>query len=105
LAIWEDNFDHPRVGGQAYVSLMYRTARFRHAKVNDAFGLVWRDFHGQRMLDYAGEDLDANTYMAHFPDSHSSIVCLSNILTGDCEAKAHAVMEILVSDSSVMSLP
>ena len=97
LAKWEDNFDHPKVGGDEYVSLMYRTAKFEHAKANDAFGLVWRDFHGVRFLDYAGEDLDANTYMAHFPDSHLSVVCLSNMLTGDCESKARAVMEVLSS--------
>ena len=97
LAKWEDNFDHPKVGGDEYVSLMYRTARFEHPKANDAFGLVWRDLHGVRFLDYAGEDLDANTYMAHFPDSHLAVVCLSNMLTGDCEAKAHLVMEMLIS--------
>ena len=102
LAIWEANFDHPRVGGEAYVSLMYRTAKFEHPKENDAFGLVWRDFHGRRMLDYSGEDLDTNTYMAHFPDSHVSVICLSNMLTGDCEAKAHAVMELLIPDGSAM---
>jgi len=97
LARWEDNFDHPTVGGQAYVTLMYRTAKFEHPKANDAFGLVWRDFHGLRFLDYAGEDLDANTYMAHFPDSHLAVICLSNMLTGDCESKAHSVMELLLA--------
>ena len=98
LAKWADNFDHPRVGGRDYVSLMYQTTRFQHPKVNDAFGLVWREFRGTRILDYAGEDLDANTYMAHFPESHVTVICLSNMLTGDCEAKAHAVMEMLFSE-------
>jgi CubicO group peptidase (beta-lactamase class C family) len=97
LAKWEGNFDHPKVGGADYVALMYRTAKFEHPKANDAFGLVWRDFHGLRFLDYAGEDLDANTYMAHFPDSHLAIICLSNMLTGDCESKAHSIMETLFS--------
>ena len=97
LAKWEDNFDHPKIGGEDYVSLMYRTAKFEHPKVNDAFGLVWRDFHHLRFLDYAGEDLDANTYMAHFPGSHLAVICLSNMLTGDCESKARSVMEFLFS--------
>lgn len=102
LAKWEDNFDHPKAGGQGYVTLMYRTERFRHDKVNDAFGLVWRDYRGLKMLDYSGEDLDTNTYMAHFPASHVSVVCLSNMLDGDCESRTHAVMDIL-SDAGVLA--
>lgn len=97
LARWEDNFDHPGVGGAPYATMMYRTERFRHDKVNDAFGLVWRDYNGLKMLDYSGEDLDTNTYMAHFPASHVSVICLSNMLTGDCENRAHLVIDILLA--------
>jgi CubicO group peptidase (beta-lactamase class C family) len=103
LARWEDNFDHPKVGGEAYVNLMYRTERFKHPKANDAFGLVLRDFHGLKMYDYSGEDLDTNTYMAHFPASHVSVVCLSNMLTGDCESHAHAVMELLMRQGGLLA--
>ncbi len=95
LAKWQDNFDHPRAGGAGYVALMYRTEKFRHDKVNDALGLVWRDYKGLKYLDYAGEDLDTNTYMAHFPASHIGVVCLSNLLSGDCEGRARQVMDIL----------
>ena len=96
LARWQDNFDHQKAGGAGYVGLMYRTERFSHDKVNDAFGLVWRDYNGLKMLDYAGEDLDANTYMAHFQANHIGIICLSNMLSGDCEGRAHKVMDILL---------
>lgn len=97
VAKWEDNFDHPKAGGAGYVALMYRTEKFRHDKVDDAFGLVWRDEDGVKRLDYSGEDLDTNTYMAHFPDSHLSVICLSNMLTGDCEGHARQVIAILTS--------
>jgi CubicO group peptidase (beta-lactamase class C family) len=104
LAKWQDNFDQPRAGGISYVGFMYRTERFQHEKVNDAFGLVWRDYRGLKMLDYSGEDLDANTYMAHFPDTHISVICLSNILTGNCESRAHAVMDIL-AETGLLAAP
>ena len=98
LAKWHDNFEHPVVGGKQFGPLMYRTERFSHDKVNDALGLVWREYRGLKMLDYSGEDLDTNTYMAHFPGSHVGVICLSNLLHGDCEDRAKAIMEVLFDD-------
>lgn len=95
LARWDGEWTEPTVGGPRFVALMNSRMKFNHDKDNDLFGLVLGDFEGRRMIWYSGEDLDASTYMARFPDQGVTVVCLSNMLTGDCEGRTRKVLNIL----------
>ena len=95
LAHWDGEWTNPIVGGPSFVALMTKRTKFDHDKDNDLFGLVLGEFEGRRMIWYSGEDLDASTYMARFPDEGVTVVCLSNMLTGDCEGRTRKVLNIL----------
>jgi CubicO group peptidase (beta-lactamase class C family) len=97
LAKWDANWDNPKVGGPAFVALMLKRMKFQHNKDNDAFGLVYGSYKARPMIWYSGEDLDASTYMARFPDQRLTLFCLSNMPTGDCEGRSAQVLDALIA--------
>jgi hypothetical protein len=53
------------------------------------------------MVWFSGGDLDGSTYFARLPKERLTVVCLSNIPTGDAEARAKAVLTILMDSASL----
>lgn len=96
LAKWDENFYSNQLAGSAFTTQMLSRMKFEHDKSNDAFGLVFGAFKGHQMIWFSGGDLDTSTYMARLPDLHLTVICLSNLLTGDAEAKAKRILELLV---------
>jgi CubicO group peptidase (beta-lactamase class C family) len=96
LARWDANWDHPKLGA-GFAPLMLSRMTFAHPKANDAFGLVHGELLGRPTVWYAGSDLDASSYMVRFPAQRTTVVCLSNLLSGDCEGRARKVVEALVA--------
>ncbi|HEV7706088.1 MAG TPA: serine hydrolase domain-containing protein [Gemmatimonadaceae bacterium] len=101
FAKWDAEFDSPRVLGPAFLAQMMRREKFAHDKDNDAFGLVVGEFEGREMVWFSGGDLDGSTYFARLPKERLTVVCLSNIPTGDAEARAKAVLTILMDSASL----
>lgn len=101
LARWDANIDRQgaQLGGPDFIALMLRRERFAHAKDNDAFGLVHGRFQGQPMLWFAGADFDTSTFMARLTDQRLTVICLSNNPMGQAEARARAVLAILLDPS------
>jgi len=95
LAKWDADFYQHRLAGPAFTELMLRREKFQHSKDNDAFGLVHGAFHGRPMIWFSGADFDASTYMARLPEDGLTVICLSNMPTGDAEGKARQILEIV----------
>jgi len=104
LARWEGNWTSGKVGGPGFYALTHRREKFAHDKDNDAFGLVFGQYEGRTMVWYSGGDMDASTYIARFPDQKLTVVCLSNMLTGDCEGRGRKVMKVLL-DAGMLASP
>lgn len=104
LARWEGNWTSGKVGGPGFQALTHRREKFAHDKDNDAFGLVFGQYEGRTMVWYSGGDMDASTYIARFPDQKLTVVCLSNMLTGDCEGRSRKVMKALL-DAGLLGVP
>ncbi len=98
LKKWLVNFQTKDFGGQAFYDLMHSTMKFDHEKENDAFGLVIGDFNGQEIVWYEGGDWGFSCYMMRFPKSNFSIICLSNLGTGNARNYVNKVMDILIED-------
>lgn len=96
LARWSDSFDARALGGPAFAALIWRREAFAHGKDDDAFGLVHATHRGHAMWWYSGGDMDGSTYMAYFPDAWVTLICLSNLLGGDCEGRARKVLDVLL---------
>jgi CubicO group peptidase (beta-lactamase class C family) len=100
LARWDANWNQPKLGA-GFGPLMLSRMSFAHPKDNDAFGLVHGDIAGRETLWYAGSDLDASSYMVRFPRQKTTVICLSNLLNGDCERRAKQVIDLLIAESEL----
>jgi CubicO group peptidase (beta-lactamase class C family) len=103
LARWDDNFYTNKLAGPAFTTLMLKRIRFKHDKDNDAFGLVFGSFAGREMIWFSGGDLDTSTFMARLPSEHLTVICLSNMPTGDAEGKAKQVLSVLLEPSTAQT--
>jgi len=92
---WIANFSTKTFGGQEFHDLMHTTMKFDHDKSNDAFGLVIDEYEGKEIVWYEGGDWGFSSFMIMFPESETSIVCFSNIGTGNARSKVWAVYDIL----------
>jgi hypothetical protein len=75
---------------------MLRRGKFQHDKDNDAFGLVHGSLEGRPTIWFAGGDFDTSAYMIRLPDEKLTVICLSNMPTGDTEAMARQILDILL---------
>lgn len=94
LVKWDRNW-YKQTLGSGFTTLMHQRMQFPHGKDNDAFGLVRDDRYHLETWTYAGSDLDTSTYMARFPTKHISIICLSNMPTGQADEKCRHVLDML----------
>lgn len=97
LVRWDQNFYSQRVGGPGFTELMHRRMRFAHPKDNDVFGLVRVEVFGREAWEYSGGDLDASTYMVRLPAERLTVICLSNMSSGNAEGRGRKVLDILHS--------
>lgn len=96
LAIWVAAFESHALRGPALTKLLLSRMTFDHPKNNDAFGLVWDEYRGMRLLRYDGGDQGFSSYMARFPDQRFSIICLSNLGSERAGARARQILDLLV---------
>jgi CubicO group peptidase (beta-lactamase class C family) len=79
LALWDENFYHPRVGGVSFLEQMLQRGRLDNGETLDyAFGLVLGKYKGLRTVDHAGGDAGYRSDMTRFPDQHFSAAVLCN---------------------------
>ncbi|HYI00459.1 serine hydrolase domain-containing protein [Hyalangium sp.] len=95
LARWDANWYAHRLVGPAFTELMHSRLKFQHPKDNDAFGLVFGDHGGRQALWYEGGDLDASSYMVRLPAQQLTVICLSNMVTGNAGGQAKRVLGVL----------
>ena len=97
LKKWDDNFYSHHLGGQEFYNLMHHRMKFEHEKTNDAFGLVFGDFNGHEMVWYESGDWGFSSFMMRFPKYRLTVVCLSNLGTGNARKKAMQVLDVLIA--------
>jgi CubicO group peptidase (beta-lactamase class C family) len=93
LARWDRSFETHQLGGPGLTALLLSTMKFRHDKVNDAFGLVWGQYRGLRTIWYEGGDLGFSSYMVRFPDERFTVIVLSNLGTGRAGDHARRIID------------
>jgi CubicO group peptidase (beta-lactamase class C family) len=79
LAKWDDNFDHPRVGGPLFVQQQLQRGKLNSGKELDyAAGLELGKYRGLSTIEHAGTDAGYRSELLRFPDQHFSVACLCN---------------------------
>ena len=92
---WIDNFESKKLGGQAFYDLMHKQMKFEHDKDNDAFGLVIDNHDDEEIVWYEGGDWGYSSFVLRLPKHKLSIVCFSNIGSGNARQKVWSVYDIL----------
>jgi CubicO group peptidase (beta-lactamase class C family) len=79
LALWDENFYHPRVGGPEMVKQQLVRGKLNNGKELDyAFGLEHGKYRGLHIVDHGGADAGYRADLLRFPEEHFSVACLCN---------------------------
>ena len=99
LALWDENFYHPRVGGASFLEQMLQRGKLNNGENQDyAFGLVVGKYRGLATVDHAGADAGYRSDMTRFPDQHFSAAVLCNSSDTDVKGLVHKVADIYLAE-------
>lgn len=80
LALWDENFYTPRVGGAELIRQMLVKGKLNSGEELDyAFGLEHGKYRGLATVDHGGADAGYRADLLRFPDQHFSVACLCNL--------------------------
>ncbi len=80
LYLWDQNFYHPKVGGNRLIETLHTRGRLADGQeIPYAFGLVVGEHRGERMVEHGGSLGGYNSYLVRFPDRRLSVVVLANL--------------------------
>jgi CubicO group peptidase (beta-lactamase class C family) len=104
LQRWDENFYHPKVGGDAFVRQMLERGKLNNGEQLDyAFGLVLGKYKGLPTVDHAGGDAGYRSDMTRFPEQHFSAAVLCNSAETDPSALVRQVADIVLATDTKMT--
>ncbi len=98
LALWDENFYNPRVGGPELIKQMLERGKLNNGEQLDyASGLVIGTYRGLNTVDHNGADAGYRADLMRFPDQHFSSACLCNLATANPVELNRKVAEIYLA--------
>lgn len=98
LQLWDENFYHPRVGGQAFLQQMLERGKLNSGEQLDyAFGLVVGKYKGLPTVDHGGADAGYRSDLTRFPEQHFSVAVLCNAAEANPSGLARQVADIILA--------
>ena len=98
LALWDENFYNPRVGGPDLIKHMLERGKLNNGEQLDyASGLVIGTYRGLNTVDHNGADAGYRADLIRFPDQHFSSACLCNLATANPADLNRKVAEIYLA--------
>lgn len=98
LQLWDENFYHPRVGGQALIDEMLKRGVLNSGELQDyAGGLSIGTYKGLKTVDHSGGDAGYRSDMTRFPDQHFSASVLCNLAETDPAALVRQVADVVLA--------
>lgn len=95
LAKWVINFDDPKVGGPAAMTMTRERSPLNDGSPNAyAFGLVHGQYRGQPTVNHSGGWASFATYVVHFPQQRAGVIVLANSGSINPTRAAYAVADI-----------
>jgi CubicO group peptidase (beta-lactamase class C family) len=99
LALWDENFYHPKVGGPKLIQQLQERGKLNNGEQLDyAFGLVIGTYRGLATVDHAGGDAGYRSDMIRFPDQHFTAECLCNTAAADPSQLTRKVADIYLAN-------
>jgi CubicO group peptidase (beta-lactamase class C family) len=104
--LWDENFYHPRVGGQQLVDwLQARGTLANGDSIGYARGLFLDQYRGLRRVQHGGDWIGYHAAFARFPSQHTSIVIFCNSDDIAPEGLADHVADIVLADAFPAEAP
>lgn len=98
LLRWNENLDHPTVGGPAYVDAMQTRMRLRNGRtITYALGLEVVDYDGVREVSHSGSTAGYRTFLARYPDQRVSVAVWCNYAGANPTVLAHRVVDLVLT--------
>jgi hypothetical protein len=102
LLRWNENLDHPAVGGAEYVKAMETPMRLTNGRtITYALGLTVAPYAHMREVGHSGSTAGYSTYMSRFPDQHVTVAVWCNGAGSPATALAHQVAELVLPKAAV----
>lgn len=97
LLRWNENLDHPTVGGPAYVDALQTRMRLTSGRtISYALGLIVGNYQGMREVSHSGSTAGYSTFLTRFPDQHVSVAVWCNSASSNPTALAHQVADLVL---------
>jgi CubicO group peptidase (beta-lactamase class C family) len=98
LALWDENFYQPRIGGPAFASEMLQRGTLNNGEQTDyAFGLEVGAYRGLPTVGHSGGDAGYRSDMVRFPTQHFSAAVLCNSSDSDPVIEVQKIADIYLS--------
>jgi hypothetical protein len=98
LLRWNENLDHPVVGGQAYVDALQTRMRLSGGRtITYALGLEVVDYDGVREVSHSGGTAGYRTFLARYPDQRVSVAVWCNYGGANPIQLAHQVADLVLT--------
>ena len=98
LLTWNDNLDHPRVGGQDLVERLQSRGKLNDGFENEyAQGLVVTQYQGRARSKPWGSTAGYQTFLARFPEYGLSVAVLCNTTGTNPSRYAHDVADVVLA--------
>jgi len=98
LQLWDENFYHPKVGGQALIEQMLEKGKLNSGKDQDyAAGLAIGTYKGLRTVGHGGADAGYRSDITRFPDQHFSATVLCNLASTNPSSLVNQVADIMLA--------
>jgi CubicO group peptidase (beta-lactamase class C family) len=102
LLRWNENLDHPAVGGPEYMKAMETPMRLTSGRsIPYALGLIVAPYAGMREVGHSGSTAGYSTYMSRFPEEHVAVAVWCNGSGTNATALAHQVAELVLPRANV----
>src|SRR5580704_6001648 len=98
LQLWDENFYHPKVGGQALIEQMLRPGKLNSGKDQDyASGLALGNYRGLPMVGHGGADAGYRSNIERFPEQHFGASVLCNFADTNPGDLIHKIADIVLA--------
>ena len=98
LLVWNENLDHPTVGGMSYVNALETRMRLTSGRtISYALGLEVVEYDGVREVSHSGSTAGYRTFLARYPDQHVSAAVWCNYAGANPTALAHQVVDLVLT--------
>jgi CubicO group peptidase (beta-lactamase class C family) len=98
LVLWDENFYHARVGGQAFVQQMLERGKLNSGEQLDyAFGLTIGKYKGLPTVEHGGADAGYRSGLTRFPEQHFSAAVLCNSADTNPNSLIYQVADVVLA--------